>query len=190
MSLFDSDSSSATRSNRKRGLGCGGCLLVLVGLFGVSRATDVWDKFWEEKEQEEQREEQLEKRNAIESDVQQFASEQAPGLKKALDDLGDIRTRDEQRLKKLAETLTALDRKPEEDPDYARLKNRVAEMERKQDELTRQLEEAYLLWQKFLISRNPEEQKRYEDALRTGQKTAEDTNRRMRELREEFESGR
>ena len=178
-------------TRRKGGIGCCGVFLIaIVAFWFYGNAKDWWTSFREEQEQEDRREEQIEKRREIEADLERFGSEQAPGLRRAIEDLDEMGARDEQRMEKLARTLTALGRDPEEDEDYVRMRERSAEIRRKRMDLETRMEDAFLLWQKFLISQDPAEQKRYEDALRSGEQAALETTRRMEELLEESEGVR
>jgi hypothetical protein len=169
-------------ATRNKKIGCGtGCLVVIVGLLVWWKGSAIWESISEKRAESRQEAE----RAAIQQDLDQFGKELAPVLKGAIDELESFKERDEERLSQLESTLTALGRKPEEDPDWQRLTERLAEIEVKRKELTRKLEDAYLLWQKYLINQDPEEQARYERALQSGEEAARETSTRLKELLDE-----
>jgi len=175
---------------RQKRMGCCSVLLLMiVGIWLLGNARDWWSSFKRDQTKSEQLEEQEKNRAAIQEDMERFAEEQAPGVQRAMDELKLIQARDQERMKKLEQTLLALGRKPEEDQDWRTLRVRQDEIERKRQELARRLEDAFLKWQKFLISQDPAEQKRYEDALKDGEQAAEETSRRLEELLRESGNG-
>jgi hypothetical protein len=172
----------APNTRRKR-IGCGtGCLLVIVGVFLLVKGTNWWEDFTERRQADRHAEEQAEKRAEIEGKIRKFGREYATVLLGAIEDLESFTERDRKRLEKLEKTLTGLGRVPEEDEDWRRLKSRLREVESKRESLVRQLEEAYLLYQKYLINSEPSEQQRYEEAIATGEKSAKETKQALEEL--------
>ena len=175
---------------RQKRMGCCSVLvLIIAGFWLLGNAKDWWGAFQKQQEESERVEKQEKSRAAIQEDIERFAAEQAPGVQRALDELALIQERDRTRMEKLAQTLEALGRNPEEDPDWLKLRDRQGEIEGKRDDLARRLEDAFLKWQKFLISQDPAEQKRYEDALREGEVAAGETSKRLEELLEESANG-
>ncbi|MEM8886160.1 MAG: hypothetical protein AAGD14_19015 [Planctomycetota bacterium] len=175
---------------RKKQFGCGGCLLVLLAIFGIGKAKGWWDDFSEQRQQDQQREEQQKQREAIESQLQDFARKQAPAVLDSIDELKVMESVMLRRVERRRTDLVAFGRQPEQDQVYVGMQDRLKQLRATQRGLTRQLEDAYLLWRTFVDSGDPAEEKRFQDAIRAGEQSAKDTTRRLRELMEEKESGR
>lgn len=173
----------------RRRLGCGGCLLVIFAFVLLGNAKDWWREAETRIAEQRSRNEAEERRRNLAREIETFASQQAPELQRAVEELGSLADRHRERVKKLGDTLRSLGREPKADADYRRWVERLRKLEESRAELIRRREDAYLLWQKFVMSQDPAEKASYQGALDRGRQAAEGASDLLKKLLAESENG-
>ena len=165
--------------------GCG-CLIICVAAFllvGIGA-----DK-WEQRKQQRAETEALTQQQSFNREMRQFGMERAPGLIQSIDELKQLQSDINGRLKKLKALLTKMKKPLDEDADYKAWEDQLADVQKAQTALWDDLQNAYLVYQKYIITPDDAQlEDKLEQALKQGSQAAAGVQERYQKLRDTMSS--